>query len=70
MSTKKIYEYHLVYRPTDLEIEEGKKDEMLTKLPQTVFAKDEKTACMIAARNIPEKYADKLDQIEVAVRPF
>lgn len=68
---KKIFEYHLILRATDEEREAGHvSEEMITDAPKTVFAVDEKGALMQAARAIPEKYADKLDQIEVALRPF
>jgi hypothetical protein len=35
-----------------------------------VVAKDLKTAELLAARSIPKKYEDQLDQIKVVVRPF
>jgi len=31
---------------------------------------DEKAAFMAASREIPEEYVDKLDQLQIAVRPF
>ena len=37
---------------------------------ETILAKDEKVAALMAARKIPESYNEKLDRVEVAVRPF
>jgi hypothetical protein len=36
----------------------------------TVVAKDEAEVRMIAARKIPDAYAAKLSEVEIAVRPF
>lgn len=38
--------------------------------PTTVLAKDEKQAGMLAGRALPEQYLDRLDQVEMVVRPF
>ncbi len=35
-----------------------------------VVARDEKEVLMIAAREIPAEYLDKLDRVEIALRPF
>jgi hypothetical protein len=37
---------------------------------KVVLAKDEATAAMIAAREIPEAEMDNIDRIQVVVRPF
>lgn len=37
---------------------------------QTELAKDEGQVNLLAARQIPEEYADKLDRVQVVVRPF
>jgi hypothetical protein len=34
------------------------------------IAKDERTALLAVAREIPEGYADLLDEVEIALRPF
>jgi hypothetical protein len=38
--------------------------------PKFVLAKSDKEVAMRAAREIPETHLDKLDQVEVCVRPF
>lgn len=37
---------------------------------QTIVAKNEEQASMLAARDIPEEYLEKLDKVRIAVRPF
>lgn len=68
----KLFEYAILLHPPE------KKDEkendhtktLIVKVPTTILAKDDKQAGMLIAREIPEDYVDKLDQIEVIVRPF
>jgi len=43
--------------------------ELIVEVEQ-VLARSDKEALMMATRAIPEEYADKLDQVEIAVRPF
>lgn len=38
--------------------------------PSNILSVDEKTVAMRAARQIPEDYLDKLDEVEILVRPF
>ncbi len=38
--------------------------------PTTVLAKDDGQVAMIAARQIPDEYADRLDRVQISVRPF
>lgn len=61
----KLFEYAVIYVPTE-------KDKTATILvqPTTVLAKDPKSVEMLAAKKIPAEYDDKLDQVQVAVRPF
>lgn len=61
----KLFEYAVIYNP--------RAKEEVSKLviePTTVLAKSEKEANFIAARAVPEDYVGKLDQLEIAVRPF
>ena len=57
--------------PTKDEKERGEKpkSELIVDVTQ-VLAFSDKEALMLATRAIPEEYADKLDQVEIAVRPF
>lgn len=65
----KLFQYALIWRPTEVQTKEGKKHILLNELT-TILAPDEKAANMIAARAIPDEYVNQLDQIEIACRPF
>ncbi len=65
----KLFEYAVIFHPNKDERKDGRIDEILIQ-PKSVLANDDKQAFMKAVREIPEDYSDKLDRIEVAVRPF
>jgi hypothetical protein len=65
----KLYEYAIIWNPTDEQKKDGKKSKILVK-PEHILAKDDNAAFMIAVRAIPENHTDDMDQIDVAVRPF
>lgn len=66
----KLYQYAIILHPTKKEREdESKKSEVIVGVT-TVLAPDEQAATLVAGRAIPETHLDKLDQIEVAIRPF
>ncbi len=64
----KLFEFAAIYVPKkgDKEIEKA----CIIIEPKTVLAKDEKQAAMLAARALPENYVDKLECVEISVRPF
>ena len=69
----KLYEFAAIYHEprTKKHDEEGREPEHTLVVDVTrVLAKDEKTAAMMAARAIPPQYADRLDRVEIAIRPF
>lgn len=67
----KLYEYAVVYNPKPTPDGKPATDQAALVVPPTcVLARDEKHAAMLAARAIPETYAGKLDEVDVAVRPF
>jgi hypothetical protein len=69
----KLFEYAVIYHPKTVKDAAGNEtqgaDELLVK-PTFLLAKSDKEVAMRAAREIPDSYLDKLDQIEVCVRPF
>lgn len=65
----KPFQYVIVYQPTEKEKKDGKKSEIVVDL-KTILAADEKTAMLLAGRAIPENFIDKLNQLDVYVRPF
>lgn len=68
-----LFEFAVIYvpSPTKDQMERGEKPkhELLVDV-QRVIAKDQAQAQMLAARSIPESHTDRLDQLEIAVRPF
>lgn len=66
----KLFQYAVLYHPKKNGQEEStEKDRIIVDL-KTILAADEKTAAMLAARDIPEDYTGKLEQVEIALRPF
>jgi hypothetical protein len=69
----KLFEYAVIYNPapTKDQQERGEKpkSELIVDVTR-VLSNNEKEAMMLAAREIPEEYTDKLDRVEIALRPF
>lgn len=67
----KLFEYAILLHPVEnKDAKEVSEKTTVIKLPTVILAKDDKQAGMLIAREIPADYVDKLDQIEVIVRPF
>ena len=64
-----IYQFVIFYIPTPEEIKKGSKPYILAG-PTTILSSDTSSATILAARQIPEKYIEKLENVEIAVRPF
>ena len=69
MVKSKLFEYAVIYNPDEKEIKAGEKSELVIG-PTTILAKNEKEVNFIAARSIPKEFADKIDYLDIAVRPF
>lgn len=70
MTKAKLFQYAVLWHPTDKDAEDnGTKSKVLVE-PKTILAADQQTAIMSAAMEIPAEYKDKLDQVEIAIRPF
>lgn len=69
----RLFEYAVLHHPKVVKDAQGNEtqgaDAILTP-PTFVLAKDDKEVAMRAARAIPESHLDKLDQVEIVVRPF
>jgi hypothetical protein len=65
----KLYQFAIMYNPNTESVKAGKKPEVIHEA-RLLCASDERSALLQAARKIPNDYADKLDEVEVAVRPF
>jgi len=66
---QKLFQTAVLLHPTAEEEKKGTKTQLIVEL-KSILAVDEKTAAMAANFQIPEKYRDKLEQIEVLVVNF
>jgi len=69
MAKFKLFQYVIIFEPTDKEIKEGLKAKIIKDVVN-VLAAEEKNVAILAAREIPAEYLDKLEQINIAIRPF
>lgn len=69
----KLFEYAVVYAPKETQDAQGNdttpKSVVLTDVT-TILASSDREVSIVAARAIPDSYLDRLDQIEVVIRPF
>lgn len=65
----RVFEFVIIKHPTKDEEEKGQSSKLIVGV-QTVLAKDEQGAAMLAGRAIPEEELPFIDRLEVAVRPF
>lgn len=69
----KLYEYAVIHHPKvvkDAAGNETQGPDTLVVAPKHLLAKNEGEVAMRAARAIPEEYTDRLDEVEIVVRPF
>ena len=67
---QQLFELAILWHPTDKQIkDEGMKTKLILPV-KTILAKDQASAAMAAAMDIPADYRDQLDQIQIAIRPF
>ncbi len=64
-----LYQYAILYHPAPPKGEPSKPSEVIVPVT-SVAAETDQAVVMQAARQIPQEYADKLDRVEIAVRPF
>lgn len=68
-----LFEYAVIHHPKETQDAMGNdttpKDTVLTPVT-SVLAKSDREVSIIAARGIPESYIDRLNEIEVVIRPF
>ncbi len=69
----KLYEFAVIYNPLATKDQndrgEKPKSELIVDV-QRVLSNSDKEAMMLAARAIPVEFTDKLDRVEIALRPF
>ncbi|RYC70688.1 hypothetical protein [Spirosoma sordidisoli] len=66
---KRLFQIAILFHPSAKDVEAGKQTEIILD-PKNVLATNEDHAKTLASREIPEKYLDKLEQVEVVIRPF
>lgn len=74
MAKGKLFEYAVLFHPKEKKDAAGnpleeKKSIIVTDLTR-VLAVSDKEVAMLAAKAIPNEYDDKLEQVEIVIRPF
>ena len=74
MAKGKLFEYAVIYHPKEKKDAAGnpletKKSIVVTDVTR-VLATSDKEVGMLAAKSIPDEYGDKLDDVEIVIRPF
>jgi hypothetical protein len=65
----RAYQYLIIFNPNEAAKKAGEKASIIKDVT-TILAKDEKEAGMKATRAIPTNLDERLDEVEVIVRPF
>lgn len=65
----RLFQFVVIYKPTVEDRLAGDKPQVVVPIKE-ILADDDRAALLQAAMLIPESYRDKLDRLEVAVRPF
>jgi len=69
----KLFEYAIIHHPKVVRDESGNETQRADKLLKgvsSVLANTDKEVAMRAAREIPEEYLERLDEVEICVRSF
>jgi hypothetical protein len=65
-----LYEYVVVWHPTEDEHDEkGLRSKIVIPMAN-MLADTEKAVFMNVVKKLPEEYNDKLDQLDIIIRPF
>ena len=70
---KKLFEYVVIYQPKENSNAALKQEEDEAKIlvpRKEILADSAEAVTLLAAREIPQDYVNKISQIQVAVRPF
>jgi hypothetical protein len=69
----KLFEYAIIHHPKttkDAAGNETQGPDTLISPPKHTLARGDKEVAMRAAREIPDTFLDKLEEVEIVVRPF
>jgi hypothetical protein len=70
---KRLFAYAVLYHPKPKKQKDGEEIALASEIvqdPKWVLAANPDQVSILAARAIPEKYLDDLDQVEILVSPF
>lgn len=74
MAKGKLFEYAVLYHPKEKRDAAGNplesRKSILVSKPEFILAGSDKEVAMLAAKSIPAEYDDKLDDVEIVIRPF
>ena len=68
-----LFEYIIIHRPptTQQDRDAGKKAKPVVLVDlKRVFAEGQQQANMMAVRDIPSEFVDKLEEVDIVLRPF
>lgn len=69
MNTAKLFQYVIILHPTKNEEERGYQAKIIVDL-KTILAENAENANVSAVLAIPDEYKPKINQIQIALRPF
>jgi hypothetical protein len=73
MAKGKLFQYAALYHPKETKDQGGNDTTPPSQIvlePKTVLAENDKALAMRVAREIPAEYDDKLDLVEIVIRPW
>jgi hypothetical protein len=73
MARGKLFQYVILYHPKPTKEQNERNESPKSTVivgPKNEVAVEEKHAAMIAAREIPAEYVDRMEDVEVVIRPF
>jgi hypothetical protein len=73
MAKGSLFEYAIIYHPAQTKEDKDKgidTKSILLLAPKTVLAASQESVTILASRDIPAEYVDRLDKVEIVVRPF
>lgn len=65
-----LFEYAILLHPIQEDTTKAVPPSEILVKPTTILAATPQEAQMVAARAIPDRYIDRLQEVEIAVRPF
>lgn len=74
MAKGKLFEYAVIYHPKEKKDAAGNpletKKSIIVQDITRILAGSDKEVAMMAAKSIPDEYNEKLDDVEIVIRPF